>query len=377
VIPPKNNKNNDSFTPFYHHNHCPALTYCNNGDLLACWFSTTSESGREMVILSSRLRFGSDRWETAQLFFKAADRNMTGSSLINLGDKILHFNGMEEAQSWVNLIMVLRESRDNGETWSQARLISAEYKGLMHRRRNQVIACTRRLANGDLLQLCDADPSSNGGTAVHKSIDGGKTWKDLGLGLPNPDLKRGGKGNSIVGIHASVVELTDGRLMAFGRGDSIEGKMPMSLSQDGGATWTYYPTQFPPINGGQRLILMRLLEGPLLFISFTGFRPRGRQKEGPGMDIPVKGGKMRHVHGMFSALSFDDGKTWINYKLLSEGNPRKFQSADYIGSFIMDAEHSEPAGYLCAVQTPDHIIHLISSHLHYQFNLEWLKTPMS
>ena len=43
------------------------------------------------------------------------------------------------------------------------------------------------------------------------------------------------------------------------------------------------------------------------------------------------------------------------------------------GRFTMDATHAEPAGYLAATQTPDGIIHLISSRLHYRFNLAWLE----
>ncbi|MBM3493037.1 MAG: hypothetical protein FJX72_01750 [Armatimonadetes bacterium] len=34
-------------------------------------------------------------------------------------------------------------------------------------------------------------------------------------------------------------------------------------------------------------------------------------------------------------------------------------------------------GYLAATQTPDGVIHLISSRLHYRFNLGWLKQGWS
>lgn len=43
------------------------------------------------------------------------------------------------------------------------------------------------------------------------------------------------------------------------------------------------------------------------------------------------------------------------------------------GRFTMDATHAQPAGYLAATQTPDGIIHLISSRLHFRFNLAWVK----
>ena len=42
----------------------------------------------------------------------------------------------------------------------------------------------------------------------------------------------------------------------------------MSISTDMGKTWSYSATEFPPISGGQRLVLLRLKEGPLFFASF-------------------------------------------------------------------------------------------------------------
>jgi hypothetical protein len=39
----------------------------------------------------------------------------------------------------------------------------------------------------------------------------------------------------------------------------------------------------------------------------------------------------------------------------------------------MDETHAEPLGYLAATQTPDGTIHLLSSGLHYRFNLPWLE----
>ena len=42
---------NPETVPVYPHNHCPSITWCENGDLLAVWFSTRSEKGRELTIL--------------------------------------------------------------------------------------------------------------------------------------------------------------------------------------------------------------------------------------------------------------------------------------------------------------------------------------
>ena len=84
-----------SGTPFFKHNHQPALTWCDNGDLLAVWFSTNEEKGREMVVLSSRLRAGSREWEKPRMFYQIADRNLTGTALLNDRQGTLyHINGV-------------------------------------------------------------------------------------------------------------------------------------------------------------------------------------------------------------------------------------------------------------------------------------------
>ena len=38
----------------------------------------------------------------------------------------------------------------------------------------------------------------------------------------------------------------------------------------------------------------------------------------------------------------------------------------------MTQTQAEPLGYLAATQTPDNTIHLISSNIHYRFNMEWI-----
>ena len=62
--------------------------------------------------------------------------------------------------------------------------------------------------------------------------------------------------------------------MAFARTGNIDKRMTKSVSSNMGKTWTYQRSEFPPIGGGQRLVLMRLSEGPLLLVSFTDSRRR-------------------------------------------------------------------------------------------------------
>lgn len=362
VIPPVDG------SPMYHHNHQPAVTWCDNGDLLAIWFSCDAESNREMVVLGSR--FSGGRWSPASLFFKVPGRNMTGSSLVRLGNgDILHINGIGNSGDWQNLAMAVRRSSDNGYTWKDTKQVSR------HGKRHQVIAGGIVLGDGTIVQPCDAGPEGNDGTAVQVSRDGGLTWEDPWDGSPLPvipgtiQIADSTVSSTIGGIHAGVVELTDGSLLALGRGNPVPCGdklfMPKSVSKDGGRTWTVTASEFPPIDGGQRLVLRRLNEGPLLLISFTDHPERSAEK---GMYFGAEKG-----YGVFVALSYDDGATWPVKKLLTDGNPRTLDGGAWTGTFKMDSAHSEPKGYFAATQTPDGTIHILSSRLHYRLNLPWIE----
>ena len=359
--------------PFYAHNHQPSVTWCDNGDLLAIWFSANQENGRGMVVLQSRLKAGEDHWSPPTLFFKVPDRNMTGSSLFNDGHGMLyHFNGVEAAGDWQNLMVVMRMSKDNGYTWTAPKIIAPE-----HAKRHQVISGTIRTSKGWLVQACDAGPEGHDGAAVLVSKDGGKSWEDPWDGAPKPEFREGMVGTTVAGIHAGVVELKDGSWMALGRGNTIVTKngskrMPMSVSEDGGATWRYSASPFPPIDGGQRLVLMRLREGPILLVSFTD-HPQRTPEDERGMVLKRKDGTEYRGYGMYAALSYDEGKTWPVRKLLSDGNERFLDGGAWTGFFVMDTSHAEPRGYLAGTQSSDGTIHIVSSRLHYRFDLKWLE----
>ncbi|MBM4025058.1 MAG: glycoside hydrolase [Planctomycetes bacterium] len=346
--------------PLYsRHNHCPALAACPNGDLLAIWYTCRTEQGRELDIAASRLRRGSEEWDEADVFWGAPDRNDHASALyVDPEGTIHHFNGLGAAGTWGALATILRTSTDNGATWSKAKLIMPEH-GLRH----MPVESVFRTKEGYLIVPCDAVTGGSGGTAVLISKDGGRTWTDPGEGQPNPKFPDGGPGAWIAGIHAGVVQLQDGRLMAFGRGDTIQGKMPMSLSADRGRTWTYHPSPFPPIGGGQRLVLTRLNEGPLFFASF-----------GAKVEFIDASGAKRTGAGLFAALSCDEGATWDIRRLITDDGPaRQIDGGGNTGKFTMSPTSAEPRGYMSIHQTPDNVIHLISSKQYYAFNLAWLR----
>ena len=363
-------------TPFFKHNHQPAITWCDNGDLLAIWFSADQENGRDMVVLSSRLHPGAKSWTPAELFFKVPDRNMTGSSLLNdRHGTLFHFNGVEAAGDWQNLAMAMRRSHDGGVTWTRPEIIEPE-----HTMRHQVIQGPIILNDGTMVQLCDAGPGSEDGTSIHLSHDGGDTWSDPWDGAPLPQFAEGGTGTTIAGIHAGIVQLADGSLMAMGRGidnavTGADGKkhLPISISTDQGKTWTYHASPFPPIQGHQRLVLLRLQEGPIMLVSFTDHPTRTPRNE-QGMMFTDAHGNTTRGYGAYVALSYDEGRTWPVCRLLTDGTERHLNGGAWTQFFVMDATHAEPRGYLAATQSPDGMIHLLSSRIHYAFNLAWIET---
>jgi len=343
--------------PLYsRHNHCPALTACPNGDLLAIWYTCRTEPGRELAIAASRLRRGKTTWDPPSPFWDVPDRNDHASALLWDGqDTLFHFNGMSSDATWGKLALIMRTSQDNGVTWSRARIIQPE-----HGLRNMPIANAFMAKDGTLCLPCDAVTGGHGGTALQMSRDRGETWVDPGRGKPMPLFEGGGTGDWIAGIHAGVEELKDERFLAFGRGNDIADNMPKSVSKDRGKTWTYSASPFPPIRGGQRLVLRRLREGPLFFASFA-------------KQVLDQDGRRLGV-GLFGALSFDEGETWPVMRLITPGGePRWVDGGGNTGPFAMSETSAETAGYMACVQTPDGMIHLISSKQYYRFNLAWLQ----
>lgn len=170
--------------------------------------------------------------------------------------------------------------------------------------------------------------------------------------------------------------------MAMGRGidnavKDADGKphLPISISTDRGKSWTYHASEFPPIQGHQRLVLLRLAEGPIMLVSFTDHPTRTKKSE-QGMMMRAADGSMQRCYGAYVALSYDEGKTWPVKRVLSDGIERYLNGGAWTQFFTMDNTHAEPRGYLAATQSPDGMIHLLSSRIHYAFNLAWIESNL-
>jgi hypothetical protein len=328
---------------FISQNHSPAITECPNGDLLAVWFSTIGETDLTTSNAASRLRLGAGEWDLASAFWDPKDVNDHAPKIWWDSDKTLyHF--VEARQHGDNLV---RRSTDNGVTWSKAEVIRSHGEPANH---------PIRLKDGVI-----AMPYDNSSIII--SRDNGKTWQSRGRDLRGgDDVRPGNSGPCIAGIHAPIVQLNDGRLMAYGRlspEDSnqkhFQLKMPVSYSSDMGETWQWGISEFPVVSNTQKPVLLRLKEGPIILCSFTD-QARTPFKERKGLVFKSKNGEYTGT-GLYAAVSYDEGKTWPDRKLIApEGKT-----------------NTDINGYLAITQTRDGRIQLITSKDHYVFNLEWIK----
>ncbi len=295
---------------FSSHNHDAAITVCPNGDVLIAEYTCDTEYGHELAVAGTRLSFGAAAFSSPYLFWQCPDANNHAPGLfVDKHGTIFHFNGNRAMPG-----ASVRTSTDNGLTWSPSRSLNNDM---------QPNESNIQTADGRILQTNDSI-FDNAGT-VTMSADDGKTWTHLSDESTRPTYKPGGTGPCIAGIHVGLIERKDGTLWALGRVDKQEAaalfdfKLPISISTDGGKTWSYSKSELPNITSGQRLTLKRLKEGPLLLCSFTddlahrdvsGKVRRGKtESERKGLPFKQADGSMKTGYGIFAALSYDDGAT--------------------------------------------------------------------
>lgn len=164
--------------------------------------------------------------------------------------------------------------------------------------------------------------------------------------------------------------------MAFGRLDNeqeqarFEFRMPASYSSDLGQTWQWGVSEFPVVSSTQKPILLRLKEGPIVLCSFTDQWRNWRNRK--GLAFKSTGGDFTG-YGLYAAVSYNDGKTWPDRRLITPGGPERKWITKERTPFLISDTLAEPTSYLAATQTSDGNIQLLTSRNHYVFNLAWIK----
>jgi formylglycine-generating enzyme len=309
----------DLWGPIYGaHNHFGAIAVCPNGDVLAVWYSTVSEEGRECVQAAARLRVGSGAFDPPAFFFGVPNCNTHAPVLLSDGKRLYHFFTQSLA-GWDDAAEGMRTSDDSGATWSKPRIILTREDP---RRMSQ--PCSAFVAkNGKLVLAVDGD-FGHRDERVMTSGDGGKTWT-VGSG----DLR---KAAGKYAIHPAAVQRGDGSFLVFLRGPD---PMPAFASTDEGETWEPVSTPLPGITVGQKAAALKLASGALLLVSFDNKKQ-------------LLGG------GTYAALSLDDGKTWPHVRKVDG-----------------------PGGYMALAQAPNGVIYHLgtggSGIRCVAYNEAWLK----
>lgn len=306
----------DSWGPIFSaHNHFTSVCVCPNGDVLAVWYSTVAEPGRECALAGSRLRAGSDRFDVPSFFFGVPDVNVHAPVLLSDGKRIYQFC-TQSLTGWDDAAEAMRTSDDNGATWSKPRIILTRE----HPRRMSQPCQAIVTRSGKIVLAVDGD-FAHRDERILWSDDRGETWT-VGGG----DLR---KAAGAYAIHPAIAERADGGLLTFLRGPH---PMPAFVSKDLGESWQPVPTPFPGISVGQKAPALKLAGGGLLLCSFDNKKS------------VVDG-------GTFAALSYDDGQTWSHVRRI-----------DGVG------------GYMSLAQAPNGVIYLTGSRAGcVAFNEAWLK----
>ena len=323
------------------HNHSAGLAVCPNGDLLWVAFSSSTPSTEYLAnttFISSRLRFGSDRWDMPAAFEDFADANDQSALLWTEGSTV-HFFGGGAGMDGVPFRHQI--SRDSGASWSPVELplIAGPRGGYWP----QPISHAFRDARNRLYFASDA---VGGESMLWVSSDEGVTWRDTG--------------GRTAGRHTVFALLKDGRILGIGgKNTNIDGWMPQAISSDGGKSWTVSKTPFPALSSNQRPSLVRLASGRLFFAGDWQDR-EGKQPAGVTN------------HGAFVALSEDEGRSWKRKTL-----PGTLPHENWVRQG--KGHPHGTLGYSVAVQAPNGIIHLITSmnhpSLHFEMNEAWILSP--
>ena len=251
--------------------HAATVVESTAGTLLCAWFGGTREGAVDVGIWLSRKQ--SDGW--IKPIEVATGEQPDGKRFpcwnpvlfqVPRGPLLLFYKVGPSPRSWWGLV---RESRDDGKTWSAAQRLP---KGIVGPIKNKPVA----LPGGMLLS---PSSSEDQGWRVHfeRSEDGGKTWTAT---EPIND------GKTIGAIQPSLLRRRDGSLLAIGR--SRQGKLWQATSTDAGKTWSPMTlTVLPNPNSGTDAVT--LADGRQLLV--YNHTRRGR--------TPLN-----------LALSLDDWQTW-------------------------------------------------------------------
>jgi predicted neuraminidase len=279
-------------TPTGPYKHPSSVAELDNGDLFLAFYGGAGEYATETRVFGSRLRKGSRAWSAPVV--------IAGNPFYSMGNPVVWqapegtlwlFFVVRPGATWSTSRIAAKISRDRGESWSDAFVVSWE-AGMMVRSRPILLADGAYLLPIYHETGTDTEKTAPDTSSLFLRFDPAtKTWTES-----NRVFSRLGN------LQPAVVELEPGRLLALCRrgGDyepGDDGNVVRTESSDGGRTWSPgVETDFPNPNAAVELI--RLRNGHLLFL----------YNDSPNDRTPLR-----------AAISTDGGKTWPHRRNVAEG----------------------------------------------------------
>ena len=281
--------------------HAPALLELPNGDMLCCWFAGTYEGSADIRIICSRLERDGDRWSEPVDISGDPTRSEQNPSLFYGPDDAVWaiYTAQLDRQAGKDNMQFTsqircQKSTDGGRTWGPYETLFAR-EGSFCRQPIQVLANGRWIF-GNWLCTDSVDGLSGDPTAFQISDDQGKTWRQVDM--PN---SRGR-------VHANVVEMDGGHLLAFMRSREAD-FIYRSESFDWGDTWSE-PKPTPLPNNNSSISALRLQSGrvAIAYNPTCTPDPKPGKAAWPGLRCPVA-----------VALSEDGGLTFPIVRWMERG----------------------------------------------------------
>ena len=315
----------------YRSGHGPALLELPNGDLLCVWFAGSFEGNADVHIVCSRLEKDSGSWTEPVDVSNDPLRSEQNPSLFYGPDGAawcMYTAQLDRQAGTDNMqftaVVRCQKSSDSGRTWGPYETVFPE-EGTFCRQPIQVLSNGRWIFSN---WLCtdSAEGLSGDPTAFRISDDQGKTWRMVMMPKSNGH------------VHANVVELEPGHLVAFMRNREAY-RIHRSESFDYGETWSEpKPTPLPNNNSSISAIKLQSGRVAIAYNPTCTPDPQPGKAAWPGLRCPVA-----------VALSEDGGLTFPVIRWMERGE-------GYIGD--ENKTNNKQYEYPYLMQSRDGMLHL-------------------
>jgi hypothetical protein len=224
---------------------------------------------------------------------------------------------------------VLRRSRDEGQTWSDAQECITDEVGYYVLNNNRVV----RLASGRLvmptaLHKFDGKRLQPGRVIIYLSDDSGTTWH-----RSRTILDGDAAGAQINFMEPGVVETSSGRLLMVIR--TKLGRQYLSESNDRGDTWsTPRPSELLSPDAPSSIVRIPNTNDLLAIWNDHDGQPESYRRRQPPIRTPLT-----------AAISHDGGATWVNHKLIENqpGHTYCYTAIAFVGDRVLLGYCATPA----------------------------------